>query len=254
MPPADTGALLSKEIVVPDSGLSTEAALTDIILTSSRVTSEAMIPVAPETIALHVWLLLQHDLGIPLWAAMAITTWGIRTIALPVFFAQVRNMAILSLISPRIQHIKQKMAQHESSGDQVMVNYWDDRLKALYKKFEASPWKNFSSAFTVIPLMVAQAVSARYMLGHTPQLLEDVRLEAIRGQNRRFFEIWTANHNSPVVSPQAGPMWLSDLTAVDPYYVTPVLYVGLQLIILRVRKLIKFRFSREMLIQSPFTL
>lgn len=167
---------------MPDSSVSTEAALTEIVLTSSHITSEAMIPVSPETIALHIWLTLQHDLGIPLWAAMAVTTWGIRTIALPIFFAQVRNMATLSLISPRIQSIKQKMAKHEASGDQVMVNYWDERLKALYKTFEASPLKNFSSAFTIVPLMIAQAVSARYMLGHTPQLLEDVRFTSIQAR------------------------------------------------------------------------
>lgn len=178
-PIAETGAVFTKDIVIPDSGMATETALTDIILTSSRITSEAMIPVSPETLALHIWLTLQHDLGIPLWAAMAVTTWGIRTFALPVFFAQVRNMAVLSLISPRIQAIKQKMAKHDASGDQVMVNYWDDRLKELYKTFEASPWKNFASGFTVVPLMIAQAVSARYMLEHTPQLLEDVRLDLI---------------------------------------------------------------------------
>lgn len=158
-----------------DTGPVDMSLLEEIVLSGKRITNEAMIPISPETIALHIWLTLQHDLGIPLWAAMALTTWGIRTFALPLFFAQVRNMATLSLLSPRIQQIKQKMGLHEQSGDQVMVNYWDEKLKTLYKTFDVSPIKNFTSAFAIVPLMVAQAFSARYMLGHTPHLLEEVR-------------------------------------------------------------------------------
>jgi len=225
-----------KEMVVPEGGGLNDEALKQIILSGSQITNEAMIPVTPETIATHVWLLLQDDLGIPLWVAMALTTWVIRTAALPIFFAQVRNMATLSLLGPKIQQIKQKVTQHDQSGDQVMVKYWEERLEKLYKVFDVSPWKNFSSAFVVVPLMVAQAFSARYMLGHTPHMLQDVRHFSLESD---CCETWptgfVANTTRFPCASQSGPLWLSDLTAIDPTYITPAIYVGLQLLILRVR-------------------
>jgi membrane protein insertase Oxa1/YidC/SpoIIIJ len=203
MPPPST-PLHIKDFVVPEGTGTSDISIENILIQAGQISNDAFIPVSPETIAAHVWLMLEHDLGIPLWAAMALTTWGIRTAALPIFFAQVRNMAVLGLIAPKIQQIKHKMALQEQSGDEVMVKYWNERLAKLYKTFGASPWKNFASSLVIVPLMVAQAFSARYMLTYTPHLLE-----------------------------QSGPLWLSNLTAVDPLYITPCLYVGLQLLILR---------------------
>lgn len=202
IPTTDTNVV--SEFVIPESSATGDMGMQEMLISATQISNEALIPVSLETFAVHIWLMLQHDLGIPLWAAMALTTWGIRTAALPIFFAQVRNMATLSLLSPKIQQIKGKITEHDRTGDEVMVKYWDERLKKLYKTFNVSPWKNFASSLVIVPLMVAQAFSARYMMDSTPQLLE-----------------------------HAGPGWLADLTAVDPLYITPCLYVGLQLLILR---------------------
>lgn len=168
-------------MIVPEGPVVDQGTLQELVNVSRLVTEEALIPVTPETIALHMWLMLQHDFGIPLWAAMAVTTWGLRTAALPIFFAQVRNMATLSYLSPKIQALKQKISQQEQIGDEVMAQHHKEKLQSLYKTFNASPWKNFLTTFTIVPLMVAQAFSARYALGHTPQLLETVcQLKSMR--------------------------------------------------------------------------
>lgn len=177
IPTTDTNVV--SEFVIPESSATGDMGMQEMLISATQISNEALIPVSLETFAVHIWLMLQHDLGIPLWAAMALTTWGIRTAALPIFFAQVRNMATLSLLSPKIQQIKGKISEHDRTGDEVMVKYWDERLKKLYKTFNVSPWKNFASSLVIVPLMVAQAFSARYMMDSTPQLLEHVCFDFI---------------------------------------------------------------------------
>jgi membrane protein insertase Oxa1/YidC/SpoIIIJ len=175
----ETSGVQTRDVILPDGGTMDPTAWQAIIEANTALVDEVMIPVTPETLAVHMWLMLQHDLGIPLWLAMALTTWGLRTVGLPLFFAQVRNMATMSFIAPKIQELKNKIEEQKHRGDDVMVKVWEDKLGALYKAFDVVPWKNFSNSLAVIPLMVAQAISARYMLGHTPHLLEDVRFRFI---------------------------------------------------------------------------
>ncbi|XP_049851321.1 uncharacterized protein LOC126325861 isoform X2 [Schistocerca gregaria] len=169
-----------------------------------KILDPSLLPFSPDVLPAHIWFFIQEELWIPIWAAIALTTLSIRILALPVFIYQVRNMAILRMLSPKIQMIKTHINQSKYKDDLVMTKYWKDQLNMLYKIYQVSPLKNFTSLIVTLPLNAAQFLAARFLIVHAPELLSE-----------------------------PAPFWFNSLTSVDTYFL-PAIYVILQLSILAV--------------------
>lgn len=127
-----------------------------------------------------------HSLGAPWWLAIVMLTIVVRTLLFPLTIKQVKSMRRLQELKPEMDRIR---AEHKEDPRKQQ----EETMK-LYGERKVNPLGGCLPVFVQLPIFL--------VLYYTIKEFES--LESFR---------------------TGGLFWFQDLTAADPYYILPVLYI-----------------------------
>lgn len=104
----------------------------------------AMLQLLIESVHLHA--------GLPWWAAIAVTTAGIRLATVPVVIYQIKSAARLTLMRPELEKINAEMK--ESGYDPTVAADARERMKGIFKKHNTTPFSPFVGAVLQAPIFI----------------------------------------------------------------------------------------------------
>ncbi len=128
-----------------------------------------------------------HSLGAPWWLSIVLLTIGVRTLLFPFTVRQVRSMRGLQQLKPELDEIR-KLHKGDPKKQQ------EETMK-LYGERKVSPLNGCLPALVQLPIFLALYYTIKEFEG----------LESFR---------------------TGGLFWFQDLTAADPFFVLPLLYVA----------------------------
>ncbi len=110
----------------------------------------------------------------------------------------------MAAISTQTAGFSTKMAEAKAVGDQAATAVYARQLQQLFKENKCSPFGGLWLPLTQMPMFISFFFAVRQMSYlPVPQFKE------------------------------GGALWFQDLTAADPYYILPVLSMGLQTLVLK---------------------
>ncbi len=127
-----------------------------------------------------------HSLGAPWWLAIVMLTIVVRTLLFPLTIKQVKSMRRLQELKPEMDRIREEHKEDPRKQQQEMLK--------LYGERQVNPLGGCLPVFVQLPIFL--------VLYYTIKEFES--LESFR---------------------TGGLFWFQDLTAADPYYILPVLYI-----------------------------
>lgn len=127
-----------------------------------------------------------HSLGAPWWLAVVMLTIVVRTLLFPLTIKQVKSMRRLQELKPEMDRIR---AEHKEDPRKQQAE-----MMKLYGERKVNPLGGCLPVFVQLPIFL--------VLYYTIKEFE--ALESFR---------------------TGGLFWFQDLTAADPYYILPVLYI-----------------------------
>jgi YidC/Oxa1 family membrane protein insertase len=131
-------------------------------------------------------LLLFHGWGAPWWLSIIMLTIVVRTLLFPLTVRQVKSMRKMQDLKPDMDALREK---HKDDPRKQQ-----EELMKLYGERRVNPLGGCLPLFVQLPILI--------VLYYTIQEFE--RLESFR---------------------TGGLFWFQDLTAADPYFILPILYV-----------------------------
>ena len=137
-----------------------------------------------------LWLLKQFHAAIPNWGiAIILATVVIKVVLFPLTWKQLVSMKKMSALQPKMEAIRQKWAPKLKSDPQARLKMNEETM-ALYKAEKVNPAGGCLPLLLQMPILIAfyNLLSHAIDLRHAPFAL-----------------------------------WIQDLSAKDPYYVTPIL-------------------------------
>lgn len=138
------------------------------------------------------WLHITCDL--PWWAAIAVCTIIVRALLTPLVIIAQRNAAVMNNVMPEMQKLQAKMTEARQMGNAMEAARSSQEISMLMREKNFNPFKSLVVPCAQIPIFVSFFTGLRQMV------------------------------NTPVESMQTGgALWFTDLTAVDPYYILPVI-------------------------------
>lgn len=136
-----------------------------------------------------------HDFtGLPWWQSIMATTFFMRTMTFPVMLMQIKNTYKLSLARPEIEHLVEHLKQEQAKGNPNATNEYQQRVMAVWQKYDANPMKSMATLLVQAPLFIGF-------------------FSALRG---------LAAAKVPSLT-EGGALWFSDLTVADPTYMLPII-------------------------------
>ena len=196
VPPAAPPALVESEVVTAGAGsLETGVYLgpKDIdVLRTVRPGMEKLIDYGWFAILVSplLWLLKQFHAAIPNWGvAIILATVVIKVVLFPLTWKQLVSMKRMSTLQPKIEAIRLKWTPKLKSDPQARMKMNEETM-ALYKAEKVNPAGGCLPLLLQMPILIAfyNLLSHAIDLRHAPFAL-----------------------------------WIQDLSAKDPYYVTPIL-------------------------------
>ncbi len=150
-----------------------------------------MFPNAIESVLQHVHAMT----GMPWWLTIATCTIAARTSMVPLMLHMRRVAKKLTVIQPRLNELRNESAQYAMAGDHVRSREASDKMKKLCEKHGVHIW------MTTVPMLCQGTLFASF-----------------------FFAL---RHMTMADSPMAGlttegPLWFSNLTLPDPFYILPI--------------------------------
>lgn len=127
--------------------------------------------------------------GLPWWAAISVTTIGIRILCLPVIVYQLRSAAKLSLMRPEMEKINAEIK--DSGYDPRVSAEGRERIMALFTKYKTTPFSPFVGAILQAPVFMCFFFAVRNMAA---------RVESFK---------------------DGGFLWFTDLSTPDSTYILP---------------------------------
>ncbi|XP_015191198.1 PREDICTED: mitochondrial inner membrane protein OXA1L [Polistes dominula] len=138
------------------------------------------------------WMHIHLDL--PWWGTIVLGTVIVRTCMFPLVIKSQRYAALMSIYYPQITKLQEKLSEARLSGDHYNSALYANELYQYMKDKGLGPWKSMG------PMLVQGPLFLCFVLGL-----------------RRMADL-------PVQSLQTGGLWwFTDLTAVDPYYILPII-------------------------------
>ena len=141
---------------------------------------------APLVALLGAGLQFFHGAGLPWWLAIVMLTFVVRTILFPLTIKQVRNMRQLQELKPDLERIREKHGKDVKKQQQATME--------LYAERSVSPLGGCLPALVQMPIFLG--------LYYTIKDFEKLPSFA-----------------------SGGLLWFQDLTAVDSYFMLPVIFV-----------------------------
>lgn len=141
---------------------------------------------APLVALLGAGLQFFHGAGLPWWFAIVMLTLIVRTMLFPLTIKQVRNMRRLQELKPELERIRKKHGKDAKKQQQATME--------LYAEQNVSPLGG------CLPMLVQMPI----FLGLYYTIKDFERLSSFAS---------------------GGLLWFQDLTASDPYFVLPVIFV-----------------------------
>ena len=177
-------------------------------MTLSEMTAAAAAAAKPDTAggfffakpmaAVEFLLTSVHDIGLPWWAAIGVTTLGMRAALIPLQIFQSKSVAKLALIKPQTQELSARMreaAQRMDERGQEEAEKCRKQLSLLFEKHNVKPWMTAVGALGQLPLWVTFFFTLRHV----------------------------ARPGAGLGMEEGGALWFQDLTVPDPYYALPAL-------------------------------
>ncbi|QIN77946.1 membrane protein insertase YidC [Rubrobacter marinus] len=128
-----------------------------------------------------------HALGAPWWLSIALLTVVVRTLLFPLTVRQVRSMRKLQLLQPELDEIRERHKDDPRKQQEETFKF--------YGESKTNPLGGCLPALVQLPIFVVLYYTIKEFEG----------LESFR---------------------TGGLFWFQDLTAADPFFVLPVLYVA----------------------------
>lgn len=128
-----------------------------------------------------------HSLGAPWWLSIVLLTIGVRTVLFPLTVRQVKSMRRVQELKPELDELRERRKDDPKK-------HHEETMK-LYGERKINPMGGCLPALVQLPIFI--------VLFYTIKEFET--LESFR---------------------TGGLFWFQDLTAADPYFVLPVLYVA----------------------------
>ena len=128
-----------------------------------------------------------HSLGAPWWLSIVLLTVGVRTLLFPLTVRQVKSMRAVQELHPALDEIRKRYV--------VDPKKQQEETWKLYGEHKVNPLNGCLPALVQLPIFL--------VLYYTIQEFEG--LQSFR---------------------TGGLFWFQDLTAADPYYVLPLIYVA----------------------------
>jgi len=133
------------------------------------------------------WVLTSfHSLGAPWWLSIVMLTVVVRTVLFPLTVRQVKSMRKLQELQPEMMELREKYKDDPQKQQQELIK--------LYGERRVNPLGGCLPLFVQIPIFI--------VLYYTIQEFE--RLESFT---------------------RGGLFWFQDITAQDPYFILPVVYI-----------------------------
>lgn len=130
--------------------------------------------------------------GLPWVASIVALAVGVRILMLPAVIASADTGARISHVKPRLEEAKQKRIQGTQKQDQRLIWLAKTEIQSIYRENGIKPWKSFLPMIQLpIGIGTYRVVDGMSNLG-IPSL-----------QQEQF-------------------LWITDVTAADPYYVLPL--------------------------------
>lgn len=135
------------------------------------------------------WLLLtfHEDFGAPWWLSIVMLTICVRTVLLPLTIRQTKSMRAMQMLRPEMDALREKHKDEPQKVQQEMMK--------LYQERKVNPLGGCLPVLVQLPIFLVLYYTIR----------EFEALDSFR---------------------TGGLFWFTDLTAADPYFILPVLYVG----------------------------
>jgi len=146
---------------------------------------------------------IQFYTGLPWWLIVVITSVFLRMAMFPLVVRQIKISSKMQEIMPIINEYNQNSAKSRTSKDFSFADHWLG-INAIYKKHGVSPWSNLKVTALQIPLFVMIFIALRALC---------MRPE------------WHGEMST------GGIWWFTDLTAMDPYWIMPIV-CGVSMLIL----------------------
>eukprot|EP00124_Ichthyophonus_hoferi_P003996 Ihof_evm1s393 gene=Ihof_evmTU1s393 len=186
------GALLTNNIDV----LANNPIVSEILGRASHIGELASLGLASNYPPGLLQQLLEHvsvDLGLPWWGAIMGVALGIRILLFPLALKGIRNNIRLGNIKPEMEKLQAKLTEAYKDNDYPLAMEYTNRLKDLLARNNCHPVKSLMLPLVQMPLLISLFLGIKSMAA------------------------------CPVESLSVGGLlWITDLTAADPYYILPI--------------------------------
>lgn len=110
---------------------------------------------------------------IPWWVELSAAALVVRIALLPLLVAQVKNAAILEMLTPHIQRLTTAMESAKKQDRHGEALFHAEGLNTLYKTHNVSILKNFQLSLLNVPLLFSFSYAVRVLITY-PQTLQTV--------------------------------------------------------------------------------
>ena len=130
---------------------------------------------------------------VPYWAAIVLTTIGLRTLLFPVALKTIQGSARMAAMRPDMQKVQEAMNNDPNGKESHMQVKYQNEMKALFVKHKVNPLRAMIWPFAQFPVFIAFFMALREMGTYYPGFSS------------------------------GGAYWFENLAMADPLYIFPII-------------------------------
>lgn len=106
---------------------------------------------------------LHHFSGLPYWGTICLATIAVRVLLLPIALKTTQSAARMGLVRPEMARLNERLKNDPNSGDSRVKIQHSNQIKALFTKYDVSPFSAMVWPVAQLPIFLTFFVALREM-------------------------------------------------------------------------------------------